>query len=286
MIEEARNLSLGTSDPRLQATFTNPDLLGAYACLTLPLILAYATESGITWKYRVVRGWLVKAMIAMTILTQSRGAIIACAIGCLFVSAKHMHPRFALLKSQTKLTFAAIISAAILIPLALMPHFLHQGRSVSDAQRFTTWRGAVTIIKSHPIFGLGTGAFPAALASLRLREPIEGSSIPNASEVSVHLHSHDIFLQWWIEQGMLGLILAIALIGIAAKKAIQIFAAKNITPDPIALGASAALVAILCENVPDYTLWFTPIWLIFGYVFGLAASDDKVKVTPELKLLN
>jgi O-antigen ligase len=89
----------------------------------------------------------------------------------------------------------------------------------------------------------------------------------------MHLHAHDLVLQSWIERGLVGACISIGLIVLIAYRAFGIITTTgNGISSVVQIGAVGAVIAALCQNIADYTLWFAPITLLFWLAIALVNS--------------
>lgn len=74
-------------------------------------------------------------------------------------------------------------------------------QDVSGDVRLTIWQGTVRLIQNHPVFGAGLAGFQTLYAQYK-----------EAKHVEISLYPHNIFLNFWVETGALGLIAMMFLI--------------------------------------------------------------------------
>jgi len=164
--------------------YANPNDMAAFALLAASI----AASAGSLYRHRLLRVSLFLVALAFCVLvffTQSRGAIVGLALagGLFFVSSKR--------KLQMVVSAIAIGLAAALFAPASVWNRLGGLRKVSTAegmrgvdeegsaeQRFQLAQVAVAVIGSHPITGIGVGAYreahAAQAAQMRAELPIAG----------------------------------------------------------------------------------------------------------------
>ncbi len=280
--EQIRNMVFGTTDPRLQATFTNPNLFSAALCLTTPLVASFAFQKDSRLPSRIGAGALAVVLAVLMLLTQSRGGILGLCAGMTYFgaaiwasSASSDQKRAQRGKLAVRATIVCAAAFALL-GFVLFPKLLHQSRSESDEQRATVYHAAIAIIESHPVAGIGMGGFPAGMAALHLTE--RNSETPSGLPriPSIHLHAHDLLLQSWVERGLFGAATTVAFVIWLLFSARTLLASSRNDPRHlIALGAFAGLIAWLVQNISDYTLWFAPVNIVFWFVLGIAVNCSK-----------
>jgi O-antigen ligase len=283
--EQIGNAAWGTQDPRIQATFTNPNLLGAFLCLAIPPALAMAGSSSLSRAARASCLILTGLLAASLVLTQSRGALLGTAVAVIYLAAaawthRATGPERARRRASAVGFCAAACLATVACAMWIFPHILHQSRGVSDDQRKTAWSAAEIVIRSQPLTGIGVDGFPAAMAALRLTEmnPDTPSGLPRIP--AMHLHAHDLLLQAWVERGIVGAVTICWLVALAARRAWTALVGTGSQSDAVACGAIAAVLATLVQNVTDYTLWYAPIGILFWCAMGVAFAPFPSQTAP------
>ncbi len=74
-------------------------------------------------------------------------------------------------------------------------------QDVSGDVRLAIWQGTLRLIKNHPIFGAGLSGFQTLYAQYK-----------EAKHTEISLYPHNIFLDFWAETGILGLLAILLLI--------------------------------------------------------------------------
>jgi O-antigen ligase len=178
----------GEGVERAIGTIGEPNALAAVVLFVWPFL--YFTK-------RPIPQWVKLASLALVFLliyiTGSRSGMIAFIIQLTFI-----------LISRTQLSLAkgVVISFLILIVTYSLP-FMPQG-SIYE-QRSEIWHAAVVAGAEKPIIGHGFGNTQVALeASVnKLNNNLRGSYVDS---------SHNIFLDWWVQGGFIGLGLFIVLL--------------------------------------------------------------------------
>ncbi|MDP2940732.1 MAG: O-antigen ligase family protein, partial [Candidatus Omnitrophota bacterium] len=148
--------------------FLNPNILAGYLAMAIPLALA-----------REKKALLMIPMFLALILTQSLGGFLS-----LFAA---LAVYFYLRGKPGKKDFLILAAlAALLIVFFLLRSLTgkaHTQPAFSSLMRLNYWTGALEIIRSHPLFGVGPGNF----------------NLPQAR------FAHNSYLQIWAETGILGI---------------------------------------------------------------------------------
>ncbi len=179
------DIDLHMADHRASGTFNNPNILGEYLTMVLPLI-GYCGFS----EFRTRRALLSRLFLFIAILgaavSFSRGAYIAMISILLMIFVSN-------LKRITPLALS-LVAAVSLIPEAITSRFLSIGKGGNDhaiSERFEAWDVAIRTIIERPLFGLGPGIsnFWEQLRNAGVDAP----------------HSHNLVLQVLVEGGFIAL---------------------------------------------------------------------------------
>ncbi len=178
----ASSFIFGTSvDGRAVGIFGEPNSLGTYAAFIWPLTASI---------------WFAPIAFAIILLSGSRAAFIAFGIQCAFVMlTKKLH-----ITSKT-----TTIYSLFFILLSLSLPFLDQEATYQN--RALIWETAWHAGLSHPFLGWGFGNTEIALkeTALKLENNLRYEYVDSA---------HNILLDWWVQGGIIGILLLIMLIGI------------------------------------------------------------------------
>ncbi len=181
------DIDLHMADHRACGTFNNPNILGEYMTMVLPLIGYYGFS-----EFRTRRSLLCRLCLFLAVLgamaSFSRGAYIAILSMVLMIFVSNLNRI-----TPLALCLAAAVS---LIPEAIMGRFLSIGQGGNDFaifERFEAWDVAIQTIVSSPLFGLGPG-----ISNFWEQLQKAGVGAP---------HSHNLVLQLLVEGGFIALFL-------------------------------------------------------------------------------
>jgi len=136
------------------------------------------------------------------------------------------------------------------------------GSSRSSLQsRLMIWRAAEEIIKDHPLFGIGPGLFQKYYLAYQdhFALPYLEWAVPEP---------HNIFLAFWLEGGLLGLVGFIWLMISFFKKNLMLIKQKN----QLALILVTIMIYTILHGLADTTYFKNDLSAIFWTIFALAAS--------------
>jgi len=163
-----------------------------------------------------------------------------------------------------------IFALAIMSVLVLVYYFaIIQFNANSDTVRVEIYRYSIEILKNNWLWGVGLGGFREAIVSATANaEGFKTFALPYA------LHPHNIFLAFWLNIGLLGLIIFLINIVIFVYR----FLADKTRP-LVYLCAFLAMMAILVHGMFDTTFFKNDLSAIFflTLAIGTVYSDEKSK---------
>lgn len=172
---------------RVSGTFDNPNVMGEYLLLVIPLALTYLFNRKSKLKTVISLGF-VGVMLICLALTYSRGCYLGI-VACIGIFLLLINIRFILL------FLAGAVALPFVLPKSIINRFTSIGntKDSSTSYRISIWKGAIDMVKDYwyrPI-GQGTTAFNSIY-------PLYSYSGVGAE------HTHNLFLQLLIETGIFG----------------------------------------------------------------------------------
>ncbi len=261
---------------RISAAFPDPNAAGSYLAMGLlaAIGVGVGTQFGPPDAGRGVGGrrlgllWLIAIpVIASGLwLTGSRAAFVAAAAASLLLVPLAR-------RAQTWLTRSAAL-AVVLALLATLPFAAERlsppeatGRALPRAfsMRVEMARTAGRMIASHPVFGVGVGAFFERSAEY---------VTPAFREIAPRENAHNNFLQVLAELGIVGFAAFVWVLGTVAWSVVRSWRAGRLPP--AAIGGAAGLAAFVMTWLAGHPLLIfevaTAFWLVLGAVGGLAIT--------------
>lgn len=244
------SLDLLLGEHRAASTFNNPNILGEFLVMVLPMVIYYGFSGRRTVRHLIGRGCLMLALIGVAV-SFSRGAYLALLSMFLLIIITNLRRLTPLILS--------LVAAVSLIPEAVIARFLAIGNSTDAAisERFVAWDVTVQAIIQHPFLGLGPGVN-------NLWELLQnaGSTAP---------HSHNLILQVLVEGGFV----ALFLLALAATRLLQSSSQlMGHSPKTHFLGVSFMIfgVAFVVYGMVDYPFLCPKLVGTFLMMLGLAES--------------
>jgi len=270
---------------RISAAFPDPNAAGSYLAMALltAVGVGVGTQIAPPEAGRGVRGRRLDLLRLAAIpliasglwLTGSRAALVAVvAAAVLLVPLARRAPRW-LVRSAA---LAVILALAAMLPFAaerLNPPTA-TGRALPRAFsiRVEMARTAGRMIASHPVFGVGVGAFFGRSAEY---------VTPAFREIVPRENAHNNFLQVLAEVGIIGFVPFVWVLGSVAWSVVRSWRAGRLPA--AAVGGAAGLAAFVMTWLSGHPLLIfevaTAFWLVLGAVGVLAILDVAEPAGPE-----
>lgn len=275
---------------RAISTLENPNMLGEYLILLIPLAVGMFVGYGEGMR-RIPALFCLGCMGVCLLMTWSRGAwlgLIAAALLFLFI----WHRR------AVWLIFAGIASIPILpyiLPASIIGRFTSIGNlgDSSTSYRMYIWRASCEMIRDYGWTGIGIG------------EGAWGKVYPMYAYLGVETapHSHNLFMQIWIETGIGGLLIFVAVLFLLLQSVFtlyrRLYTAREVNcPGTMrdTAGDSTAernrqdarnrsqiriftaslvcgIFAVLVQGMTDYAWYNYRVYLMFWLIVGLTSAS-------------
>ncbi len=238
---------------RVYSTLENPNVLGEYFLLVIPLAAAGFFISKNMWLRLYYLG-CAAVMSLCLILTYSRG----CYIGIIVAAGVFLvllDRRFILLG------VVALLFMPFVLPESIINRFMSIGNmeDSSTSYRVYIWMGTINMLKDYWLCGVGPGQ-----AAYNKVYPFYGYN-----EISAP-HSHNTFLQIMCDTGIVGLVVFIALIYKYYKYLFCTYIKNRSFEERIlVISSMASISAFLVQSLFDYTFYNYRVMLLFWIFIGL-----------------
>ena len=246
---------------RIYSTLENPNVLGEYILLVLPVCIA------LMWKKKslfakAVFGAMAAVMGVALILTFSRG----CWIGIMAAAAIFI--TFA----AGKLWGLALLVLPV-IPMVLPQSIINRFASIGDMKDSSTsyrvyiWMGTLLLLKDFWLSGIG----PGTEAFTQVYPFYSYSAV-------VAPHSHNLFLQILVESGVLGIVFFAALLILFFKQLISghTVHGKGEELSVILVAFGSAVIGFLVQGLFDNCFYNYRVFMIFWAVIALGSAAYRV----------
>ena len=271
-----RNLAV----PGLAQLSTHPNQLAALISFFLPLMVSLLAGRGprpSRHLWRVALALVALLVVAILVLTQSRGGWIATAAGLFTLTALWaavLPPSRARRGLWLIVALGVLAALAVVVwvgPTALWELWLNPpadtavGTLRTLGVRRAIWPWAATAIADFPFTGVGLGAFRQVVFRLYPLPPWPDYDLG---------HAHNIFLQTALDTGLPGLVAYLAVLFVAAAVGWRV-ARRDPGFRAVSLGLLAGLVALHVFGLADALVLGAKPAIVFWFALGLLAAMNK-----------
>ncbi|MFC1600004.1 O-antigen ligase family protein [Patescibacteria group bacterium] len=277
-----------TIDDRVSGPFESANYLAIYLAPALifasvrfiqTFLMSSFHPAGKRWNIlerRVFISFAVAIIFMALVLSQSYGGILGVFVVLLIYI---VFERFRANAKQIKKFFNRILLAILLIIIIgggmaaslnseKFQNLTRFDEHTSVATRLEIWQVGGHLIKENPLFGIGLGMYQENY-NLRAEEILQRKPLEET-----RLHSHNVFMETWLNAGLLGLVSFVWLIVLAY---FQILKVKNKEDKLMLYAGIAMLTYIVVHGLIDVTFWKNDLalifWLIMGVIFSLKKDD-------------
>ncbi|MBR5312719.1 MAG: O-antigen ligase family protein [Clostridia bacterium] len=277
---------------RAVGTLENPNMFGEYLILIIPIAVGMLIGRGEGLR-RIPAFFCIGIMGVCLILTWSRGAWLGLIFAALlFLFMWHRRSVWVILAG-----IASIPILPMVLPASIVSRFTSIGNMTdsSTSYRVYIWRATVNMIEDNLTTGIGIG------------EGAWDRLYPMYSYLGVEAapHSHNLYLQIWLELGLAGLLVFVVFLFLLYQSGLTLFSrlagdSELSTPDlsgsllrqnlsegtditremkrsktQLRLSAAAPLCgifAVLVQGMTDYAWYNYRLYLMFWLICGLASA--------------
>ncbi len=258
---------------RVVSVYQHPNNLALYLDRVLPFagcIAIFLPWGAHRWR-KTIYALACLPMTATFLLTYSRGAWVAVAVAMLVAIGvwlwsrpssvlEALSRRKALVAGAAGALVVVLILGATLIVPGLPERVFSPG---SGLLRIELWKSSLHMLADHPVFGVGIDQFLNQFQDHYITKELKGE--PDTS------HPHDIFLDYWLSLGIMGLLVLFWLLWRYFREAVYIVkrASSRLadTADPLtralALGLLASMTAFLAHGLVDNSYFLMDLAMIF-----------------------
>lgn len=243
-----------THDGRLKGFFLSPNHLAMFLApvfiITIWFLNIFKWGSS---RNKIVKYFLITGLLGGGIfLTKSLGVIIAVLVALLLFFYKNIRGK------KNKIIPALIVLFFLLSAL----YFLFSVKDFSDrsslASRFMIWRSAIEILNDNAILGIGPGMFQDKYLAYQYKfEPYLEWAVPQP---------HNIFLAFWLQTGLLGIVGFLWLVIIFFKNTWS-------KTDKFAVLSVALITYFLIHGLFDNLYWKNDLAVMFWLIIALSLEN-------------
>ena len=246
---------------RVYSTLANPNVLGEYLLLVIPLCVGFLFSAK-TWFKRIVWAGCFCVMMLCMVLTYSRGCWLGiCLAAAIFMV---MYDRRFLLVGIALLAIAPFV-----LPESILQRITSIGNmgDTSTSYRVYIWMGTIAMLKEFWFSGVGPGkdAYNTVYPAF------------SYSHVSAP-HAHNLFLQTMCDTGISGTVLLCLVLFSATRTLCSATAAQpNKENKLFQMAGIAAIAGFLLQSMFDYTFYNYRVMLMFWGFLGIYLMFTKLR---------
>ncbi|MBI5230448.1 MAG: O-antigen ligase family protein [Candidatus Magasanikbacteria bacterium] len=247
---------------RTTSLYGYPNAFPLIAAPLMPFIFFQIREhsSHVT---RVLYILLGLSMLLAIFFAKSDGALAGLGAGILIAGIWHQRTR----EIVALITFLAALTIFFTPPLKELfaSHFLFQ--KFSGQLRLSMWQETLEMLKAHPLQGGGLANYQNAVFPYHTLQWAE-----------IYLYPHNIFLNFWTETGLLGLLSFLALVAFFFVRAVALwlknhsFAVKT---------AVIAMIILLVHGLVDVPYFKNDLSVIFWLIITIIVLEEKRNLSQD-----
>jgi O-antigen ligase len=236
---------------RVYSTLDNPNVLGEYFLLVIPLAVAFMFSAK-SWPKRIMWLCAVGIMMLCLVLTYSRG----CWVGIIVAAAIFLvmlDRRFILLG------VAVLIAAPFVLPENIMQRLTSIGNMADDSTSYRVyiWLGTIAMLRHYWFSGVG----PGETAYNKIYPIYSYNSIKSP-------HAHNLFLQVTSDAGICGLVtLLLAFFSYFRTLATGVRNEAEQENKIFQIAGIASMAGFIVQSMFDYTFYnYRVMLMMWGYM--------------------
>lgn len=228
---------------RVGGFFHDPNFFASF--LSVSFLMAFALSMRNSGRERLFTVLSSSFLAIALILTFSRTAWSGTLAGIVAALVLFREPRL----KKMLVAVLVVVILALAIPSPVQSRIISVFNMATDASsrsRFGLMISTIELIRDHPLFGVGMGAFSTAYPAYRI-----------LGVKTALVKPHQLLLTMWAEAGILGIV-SILLVFFAW---LRLWRGKR---EPTEVAAAAAVFALVFENFFYYFLYNDYLWLSLG----------------------
>ena len=249
---------------RVYSFFNNPNAFAEMLVMLIPVgaALLLGAEKKFCRVVGLLSAGLGTVALVMTYCRASWIGLVVAAVVFLFFWNRKLLPVLAVLG----LACLPLLPPAVLRRIQTI--FMLDDSSTSS--RLPLMQAGLRIIRRHPVLGVGLGGDAVRQVSMDMAAYSVG--------YEVLTHSHNVYIQVWLEHGLLGVAAFVAGGWHALKDGAAAFQRESAPRSTrfIVLGAAAALAGSLVSGIADYLFNYPRVMLIFWFSLSLLMTGAKL----------
>ncbi len=245
---------------RVYSTFDNPNVLGEFLVMMIPISLAIIWKSKTDGQKALYTG-IALCLGACMIFTWSRGAWLGVLLATMLFLLI-MDKRWSLLMVVGILMIPVLLGTDN--PIANRLLSIGNTKDTSTAYRVSIWQASLRMIGDFGISGIGIGS--DAFSMIYPRYALAGANFA--------LHAHNLFLQILVESGIVGILsfLLMIIAFIRRSFSLSVYQNRNRFSAALCIAICAGILGFLFQGLTDNVWYNYKMVLIFWIMLSLASS--------------
>jgi len=241
---------------RVSSTFGNPNVFGTYLLLAIPLAGACVIYAKKPF-YKLCAMGITGLLVVNLLLTLSRGCYLSLALAAgVFVLIIEKRLIVAFIPALLALPF--VLPATVVARLVSIVNL----QDTSTEFRLFIWQGSLRILGDFWMIGLGQG-----IEAYNVVYPYY------AFAAIVSPHTHNLFMQVFVELGIVGLVVFIGVLACFFRVMANFLRrSTNFGDKVIAAAMVAAVIGFLFQGIFDYVFYNYRVQLVFYIFLGLGIA--------------
>jgi O-antigen ligase len=258
---------------RLAGIYGSPNNLALFLGRCVPFALAYLILSNDRIRRFAAAGSLPVMLLAV-VLTQSVGAI--------FLGVPFAFATIFLLIGRRRALLVLFglfgITAAVFLLLFQSARFtrLLDMSSGTNFFRIRVWQSAINMIRDYPLTGIGLDQFLYAFRGQYI--------MPDAWQEPELSHPHNVFLDFWLRLGLLGLLNFLwvqVLFWCTFREIYEWFRGRDSLPFALAVGAAGSMANLLSHGMVDNSVFVQDLCYVYVLLLGLVMNLSNIRTIDE-----
>lgn len=270
VVPSQQDMALNAGMPgRVYSFFDNPNNFAELLAMLIPLDLALLTNVK-GWRARIGCLFSLAVCVAAIGLTYGRSSWLGLALAVV-VFLGLINWRF------IPVLIVLGLCAVPLLPQTIYNRLLTLGNTQEDSSvqyRFSIYRSTFQLLKDHWLRGVGLDTDVVQAVFRANYPPMFNGAYP--------IHTHNNYLQMWVETGIIGALAYIALLLHQLKAGVKsVLACADHRIKRMLAASVGGLCGILLTSVAEYTWFYPRNMFIFWVLFGVIITGIKLSRTAE-----
>jgi O-antigen ligase len=214
------------------------------------------------------------------LLSGERTALVIFFIGWILILFLMIKNNTRLILTLVTILFVFTISIALISPSIMNRQVLQIQSDIINFHNtpyFKIYRLAYKVASENLIFGVGAKNFTSACENITIKNP----DLSMYKTFPCGTHPHNIYLETFAENGLIGLFIFAIMICILFFNIISNFKNTRFLTDPILFGAAIGFLLKAIPIIGGSSIYFTwssySLWLMAGLIYGLSNNNSEIK---------